>query len=41
VESLLAAASSVLLAAQAQDADAMFTQGNFLGTTFSRSDLDL
>jgi hypothetical protein len=41
LESLLGAASSVLLAAQAQDADAMFTQGNFLGTTFSRSDLDL
>jgi hypothetical protein len=41
LESLLGAASSVLLAAQAQDADATFTQGNFLGTTFSRSDLDL
>ena len=41
LESLLGAVSSVLLAAQAQDADAMFTQGNFLGTTFSRSDLDL
>ena len=41
LESLLGAASSVLLAAQAQDTDAMFTQRNFLGTTFSRSDLNL
>jgi hypothetical protein len=41
LESLLDAASSVLLATQAQDADAMSTQGNFLSTKFSRSDLDL
>jgi hypothetical protein len=41
LESLLDAASSVLMAAQAQDADAMLTQGNFLRTKFSRSDLDL
>jgi hypothetical protein len=41
LEAMLEAASSVLLAAQAQDTDAMLTQGNFLRTKFSRSDLDL
>jgi hypothetical protein len=35
------AAGAVLVAAQAQDADALVTQGNFLTTKFSRSDLDL
>ncbi|MCW2526115.1 MAG: hypothetical protein JWM76_975 [Pseudonocardiales bacterium] len=35
------AAGAVLVAAQAQDADALLTQGNFLTTKFSRSDLDL
>jgi hypothetical protein len=39
--SLHDAAGSVLVAAQAQDADALMTQGNFLTTKFSRSDLDL
>jgi hypothetical protein len=41
LDSLLEAAYSVLAAARAQDADAMLTQGNFLRTKFSRSDLDL
>ena len=41
LESLLDAVSSVLVAAQAQDADALLTQGTFLRTKFSRSDLDL
>jgi hypothetical protein len=35
------AAAAVLVAAQAQDVDALMTQGNFLTTKFSRSDLDL
>jgi len=34
-------ASSVLLAARNQDADALLTQGTFLRTKFSGSDLDL
>jgi hypothetical protein len=41
VEALLDAASSVLVAAQAQDADALLSQGSFLRTKFSGSDLDL
>jgi hypothetical protein len=41
IDALLAAASEVLAAVQAQDADALITQGNFLRTKFSRSDLDL
>ena len=41
LESLLDAASSVLIAAQAQDADALLSQGSFLRTKFSGSDLDL
>jgi hypothetical protein len=41
LEALLDAAGSVLLAARAQDADALLTQGTFLRTKFSRSDLDL
>ncbi|UQX90258.1 hypothetical protein M6D93_09720 [Jatrophihabitans telluris] len=39
--SLQTAASAVLLAAQNQDVDALMTQGNFLRTKFSGSDLDL
>ena len=31
----------VLAAARSQDADALTTQGNFLRTKFTRSDLDL
>ncbi|MEO7261920.1 MAG: hypothetical protein ABI047_11805 [Jatrophihabitantaceae bacterium] len=41
LEALLDAATSVLTAAQAQDADALLSQGSFLRTKFSRSDLDL
>jgi hypothetical protein len=41
LESLLEAATSLLSAAQAQDADALLSQGSFLRTKFSRSDLDL
>jgi hypothetical protein len=41
LEALLDAAGSVLSAAQDQDADALLTQGSFLRTKFSRSDLDL
>ena len=41
LEALLDAATSVLLAAQAQDADALLSQGSFLRTKFSGSDLDL
>jgi hypothetical protein len=41
LSSLLDAASNVLVASQAQDADALLAQGNFLQTKFSRSDLDL
>lgn len=41
LESLLDAAVSVRGAARERDADAMFTQGNFLRTKFSGSDLDL
>jgi hypothetical protein len=41
LEALLEAATSVLIAAQAQDADALLSQGSFLRTKFSRSDLDL
>ncbi|WP_166380885.1 hypothetical protein [Catellatospora methionotrophica] len=33
--------SAVLVAAQAQDVDALMTQGSFMRTKFSRSDLDL
>jgi hypothetical protein len=35
------AAWRILIAAQAQDADAVMAQGSFLHTKFSRSDLDL
>jgi hypothetical protein len=41
LDSLWDSASAVLVAAQDQDADALMTQGNFLRTKFSRSDLDL
>lgn len=35
------AADDLLTAAQAHDVDALFSQGNFLRTKYSRSDLDL
>jgi hypothetical protein len=38
---LLDAASVLLTATHAQDADALMTQGSFLRTKFSGSDLDL
>ena len=41
LDSLSSAADDLLQAAQSHDVDAMFTQGNFLKTKFSRSDLDL
>jgi hypothetical protein len=41
LDALASAATKVLTAAQQQDADALYTQGNFLRTKFSGSDLDL
>ena len=41
IEALQSSASTVLVAAQDQDADALMTQGAFLKTKFSGSDLDL
>jgi hypothetical protein len=41
LESLLDAAADLLGAAHAQDADALLSQGSFLRTKFSGSDLDL
>lgn len=41
LESLADAADDVLQAARAHDVDALFSQGNFLRTKFTRSDLDL
>jgi len=41
LDALLTASLNVLEAAQSQDADALLTQGAFLTTKFSRSDLDL
>ena len=41
IAALETSASSVLLAARNQDADALLTQGTFLRTKFSGSDLDL
>ena len=41
VDALLDAASTLLTATHAQDADALMTQGSFLRTKFSGSDLDL
>lgn len=38
---MLDSASGILVAARAHDADALLTQGNFLQTKFSGSDLDL
>ena len=38
---LVAAADDLLQASRSHDADALFTQGNFLRTKFTRSDLDL
>lgn len=38
---LASAAADVLQATRARDADALVSQGNFLRTKFSRSDLDL
>jgi hypothetical protein len=41
IESLQSSADAVLVASRNQDADALMSQGNFLRTKFSRSDLDL
>jgi hypothetical protein len=41
LDALASAATDLLRAAQAHDVDALSTQGNFLQTKFSRSDLDL
>lgn len=41
LDSLSTAAGDLLRATQSHDVDAIFTQGNFLQTKFSRSDLDL
>lgn len=41
VDSLAGAARELLQATQAHDVDALFSQGNFLRTKFTRSDLDL
>jgi hypothetical protein len=41
LDSLSSAAGDLLQATRAHDVDAIFTQGNFLQTKFSRSDLDL
>ena len=41
LDALLDAATSLLTAAHAQDADALLSQGSFLRTKFSGSDLDL
>lgn len=41
LDALASAADDLLHAAQAHDVDALSTQGNFLRTKFSRSDLDL
>jgi hypothetical protein len=41
VESLAQAADELLQATQAHDADRLFSQGNFLRTKFTRSDLDI
>jgi hypothetical protein len=41
VESLALAADELFQATQAHDADRLFSQGNFLRTKFTRSDLDL
>jgi predicted oxidoreductase len=41
LDALVGAADDLLRAAREHDVDALFTQGNFLRTKFSRSDLDL
>ncbi len=41
LDSMAGAAGDLLAAAQSHDVDALFTQGNFLRTKFTRSDLDL
>jgi hypothetical protein len=41
VEGLRTAAEELLHATRAHDVDLLFTQGNFLRTKFTRSDLDL
>jgi hypothetical protein len=41
IGSLQEAAGKILVAARAQDADALMSQGNFLRTKYSGSDLDL
>ncbi len=41
LDSLAGAADDLLQAAQSHDVDALFTQGTFLRTKFTRSDLDL
>ncbi|AOW93109.1 hypothetical protein BFN03_11845 [Rhodococcus sp. WMMA185] len=41
VESLWGAATDILAATRSHDVDALTTQGNFLRTKFTRSDLDL
>jgi hypothetical protein len=41
LDALQAAANDLLAAASARDVDALASQGNFLRTKFSRSDLDL
>jgi hypothetical protein len=41
INSLWSAAADVLTAAQAKDADSLVSQGNFLRTKFTGSDLDL
>jgi hypothetical protein len=41
IDDLQTSASQVLIAARTQDVDALMTQGTFLRTKFSRSDLDL
>lgn len=41
IDILQTSASATLLAAREQDANALMTQGSFLETKFSRSDLDL
>ncbi|HEV7203290.1 MAG TPA: hypothetical protein VGN18_01700 [Jatrophihabitans sp.] len=41
LDSLAIAADDLLQATRSHDVDALFSQGNFLSTKFSRSDLDL
>lgn len=41
LDALASSADDLLAAARSHDVDALFTQGNFLRTKFTRSDLDL